>query len=75
MTVKELICKLQNLPENSQVYYPYDGSLSSPIYMAYESNDGDVVLSSEDEVLYSENNIPRGKVIDTRGAWCAADTD
>lgn len=58
MTVKELKNNLNKLPADALVTYLWDGSPRSEVKIIWLANNGNVVLSEDGEVCYSDEDRP-----------------
>lgn len=59
MTVKELIEKLKELPQNAKVFHLWDGEPRTAINVVYESKNGSVITSDYKELCYSTSARPK----------------
>ena len=60
MTARELIARLQPLPQDAKVYHLWDGELRTEINVVYEAQNGSVVTADYGEVCYSSGARPIG---------------
>lgn len=58
MTVKDLIEKLESLPQDAEVWYLWDGALRTRAYHAYETKSGVVAIAGQVEEAYSDVDRP-----------------
>jgi mevalonate pyrophosphate decarboxylase len=53
MTVKELIEQLQELEQNEQIYYCFDGEARAKVNVIYLDKEENIVLASKEEAFYA----------------------
>ena len=56
MKVKDLIKRLQELPQEARVLSLWDGELRTAVNVAYHAKNGRVVLSDYEQVCYSNDS-------------------
>ena len=59
MTGHELARLLLILPD-TEVCYIYDGFCVTPIDIAYQANDGHIIVKHDEETVYDFKNKPNG---------------
>lgn len=59
MTVKNLIEKLKELPQEATVFHLWDGEPRTTINVVYEAKNGNVITADYDEVCYSSSARPK----------------
>jgi len=58
MNVKQVIEQLQTLPKDANVFYVWDSEPRSEVEEIYVAQSGKVILKTEDDVVYNENEKP-----------------
>ena len=59
MTVKDLIEKLKELPQDAKVFHLWDGKPRTSINVVYETKSGAVMTAGYEQVCYSSSARPK----------------
>ncbi len=59
MTVKDLIEKLKELPQDAKVFHLWDGEPRTSINVVYETKNGAVMTADYEQVCYSSSARPK----------------
>ncbi|MBE7649145.1 hypothetical protein [Tenacibaculum finnmarkense] len=59
MTVKDLIEKLKELPQDARVFHLWDGEPRTAINVVYETKNGAVMTADYEQVCYSSSARPK----------------
>lgn len=60
MRVRELIARLEEMPEDAEVKHVWDGEARTDIEFVWLSKKGDVITIDTSEPVYSNHNLPKG---------------
>ena len=60
MKVKELIEQLKSMPQESDVWYVYDGAMRREASIIYQAQNGTVGIADDGEYIYDEEEKPIG---------------
>ena len=69
MTAKELIEYLKQMPQDTNVYYLYDGEPRTDIDVCYLAKNGKVVLSDYGQIVHTEDCRPVGAPTRKEQQW------